>query len=129
MPLLRVDVIEGRSQDETQALLDALHECVITAFGVPERDRFQILTEHPPGQMVIQDVGLDFDRTEQMVVVQMTTTPRTLASRKLFFRTVAEVLRDRCGISPQDIVVNIVTTSESDWSFGEGKPQFLTGDL
>jgi hypothetical protein len=33
MPLLRFDLIEGRSADQVKALLDATHRAVLTAFG------------------------------------------------------------------------------------------------
>ena len=44
-PLIRIDVIEGRSEAEIKALLDAAHRAVVAAFKVPERDRYQILQE------------------------------------------------------------------------------------
>jgi hypothetical protein len=34
-----------------------------------------------------------------------------------------------CGIEQNDIVVSIVTNSDADWSFGDGRAQFLTGEL
>jgi len=34
-----------------------------------------------------------------------------------------------CGLSPSDVVVSIVTTTDEDWSFGNGRAQFLTGEL
>lgn len=40
-PLIRIDVIEGRSEAEIKALLDAAHRAVVAAFKVPER--YQIL--------------------------------------------------------------------------------------
>jgi hypothetical protein len=43
MPLLRFDVLEGRSADQITTLLDAAHRAVLSAFGVPERDRYQIV--------------------------------------------------------------------------------------
>ena len=39
MPLLYVDLIEGRQPTEIRSVLDALHDAVVEAFGVPERDR------------------------------------------------------------------------------------------
>jgi hypothetical protein len=39
-PLIRIDVIEGRSEAEIKALLDAAHRAVVAAFKVPERDRY-----------------------------------------------------------------------------------------
>jgi phenylpyruvate tautomerase PptA (4-oxalocrotonate tautomerase family) len=43
MPLLRIDVIEGRSEEELKKLLDAIHCAMLAAFKVPERDRYQIV--------------------------------------------------------------------------------------
>ena len=44
MPLLRIDLIEGRTDDELKTLLDALHRAMVEAFQVPVRDRYQIVT-------------------------------------------------------------------------------------
>ncbi|MGL5687640.1 MAG: tautomerase family protein, partial [Weissella cibaria] len=30
---------------------------------------------------------------------------------------------------PQDVMINLVSNTDEDWSFGLGKAQFLTGDL
>ncbi|KPW49556.1 tautomerase family protein [Pseudomonas syringae group genomosp. 3] len=46
MPLLKIDVIEGRSDQEIETLLDAIHDAMVNAFQVPERDRYQVLNEH-----------------------------------------------------------------------------------
>ncbi len=65
MPLLRIDVIEGRTDAELKALLDAAHRAMLAAFNVPDRDRYQIVTEHKPSRMIIEDTGLGIPRTEQ----------------------------------------------------------------
>ncbi|WP_172331724.1 tautomerase family protein [Mangrovicoccus sp. HB161399] len=44
MPLLRIDMIKGRSTQEKRALADTLHAFVVEAFGVPLRDRFRNIT-------------------------------------------------------------------------------------
>ena len=46
MPLLTFDIIEGRSATEIRTMLDAAHRAVLTAFNVPERDRYQIVHEN-----------------------------------------------------------------------------------
>ena len=45
MPLIRIEAAAGRSQEEIKALLDAAHRAVLSAFKVPERDRYQIYQE------------------------------------------------------------------------------------
>ena len=58
MPLLRFDLIEGRTDVEVKTLLDAAHRAMLAAFEVPERDRYQIVQEHKPGHMIVEDTGL-----------------------------------------------------------------------
>lgn len=41
MPLVRFDLIQGRTPQEISRLLDAAHRALVAAFGIPERDRYQ----------------------------------------------------------------------------------------
>ncbi|MBU9477662.1 tautomerase family protein [Burkholderia multivorans] len=129
MPLVRIDVIQGRSKEQTSRLLDALHEAMLEAFNVPAGDRYQILTEHPAALMVVQDTGLNIPRTQDVVVIQVTTRPRTTAEKEAFYRLAVKALDEQCGISPSDVVISCVTNTDEDWSFGHGRAQFLTGEL
>jgi phenylpyruvate tautomerase PptA (4-oxalocrotonate tautomerase family) len=130
MPLLRFDLIEGRSAAELMALLDAAHRAMLAAFEVPERDRYQIVTEHPRAHMIVEDTGLGFVRSDKLVVVQVTTRKRrTKKQKEAFYRLLCEELERTCGISPYDVMVTMVENGDEDWSFGQGRAQFLTGEL
>jgi len=129
MPLLRFDLIEGRSDQELSALLDAAHGAVLAAFDVPKRDRYQIVHEHKPSRMVIEDTGLGIARTEKVVMLQITTRPREDAKKQLFYILLCDALQTKCEIAPSDVVVSCVVNSDADWSFGLGRAQFMTGEL
>jgi Tautomerase enzyme len=129
MPLLRFDIIEGRSESELKALLDAAHRAVIAAFKVPERDRYQIVNEHKHAHMIIEDTGLGIPRTDKVVFLQVTSRPRGQEAKQAFYRGLAEELQRSCGLDPFDLVVSIVENTDADWSFGLGRAQFLTGEL
>jgi hypothetical protein len=129
MPLLRFDLIEGRSAGELKALLDAAHRAMLAAFKVPARDRYQIVTEHKAGHMIVEDTGLGIPRTDRVVFLQVTSRPRGRAAKEAFYRLLAEELEKSCGLAPSDLVVSIVESTDEDWSFGHGRAQFLTGEL
>jgi len=129
VPLMRFDVMEGRSKAEITTLLDAAHRAMLTAFKVPERDRYQIVHEHPPEHFIVQDTGLDIPRTRHVVVVTVTSRPRTRAMKETFYAELCRELKTSCGIEASDVMVSIVTNSDEDWSFGLGRGQFLTGEL
>jgi phenylpyruvate tautomerase PptA (4-oxalocrotonate tautomerase family) len=129
MPLLRFDLIEGRTDEELKALLDAAHRAMLAAFKVPERDRYQIVHEHKPGQMIVEDTGLGIPRTNKVVFLQVTSRPRPREQKEAFYCLLCEELERACGIAPSDVVVSIVENTDEDWSFGLGRGQFLTGEL
>ncbi|MBU1212250.1 MAG: tautomerase family protein [Alphaproteobacteria bacterium] len=129
MPLLRFDLYDGRTESELKALLDAVHRAMVEAFKVPERDRYQIVREHKPSRMIMEDTGLDIPRTRAFVFIQVTTRPRTVDEKKAFYELTVQKLQERCGILPSDVMVNFVTCEDEDWSFGYGRAQFLTGEL
>jgi hypothetical protein len=129
MPLLRFDLIQGRTDKEIKMLLDGAHRAVLAAFEVPERDRYQIVTEHAPSRMIVEDTGLDIPRTEKVVVVQVISRKRKKKQKEAFYRLLCEELEKSCAIAASDVIVSFVENDDEDWSFGLGKAQFLTGDL
>jgi phenylpyruvate tautomerase PptA (4-oxalocrotonate tautomerase family) len=129
MPLLRIDVIEGRTEAELRELLDAIHCATLAAFKVPERDRYQIVHEHPAAEMRIEDTGLGIPRTERVVMVQVTTRPRSRLEKENFYELLCQELARRCDMKASDVVVSITQNNDEDWSFGYGRAQFITGEL
>lgn len=129
MPLIVVDLIVGRSAEQIGALLDGVHDAVVEALGVPVRDRYQIVHEHEASRMVVQDTGLDIERSPDVVVIQVTSRPRSREQKVALYRLVCEQLESRCGISARDVMISVVENGDEDWSFGLGRAQFLTGDL
>ncbi|MFI5302515.1 MAG: tautomerase family protein, partial [Polyangiales bacterium] len=47
MPLVRIDVLEGRTPEQLAALGDGVHRALVETVGVPVLDRFQVITQHP----------------------------------------------------------------------------------
>lgn len=129
MPLLHFHVIKGRKPEELRLLLDTTHEAMLEAFKVPERDRYQIVSEHDPAHMIIEDTGLGIPRTDKVVLLQVTSRPRSKEQIAEFYKLLAKKLEARCGLAPSDLMVSIVQNADEHWSFGLGRAQFLTGEL
>ncbi|MEW9612766.1 tautomerase family protein [Shinella sp. S4-D37] len=129
MPLLKIHTIEGRTPEEISTLLDVLHRAMVDSFGVPEDDRYQILSQHPADHLRALDTGLGFTRTKKFVLVEIVSRPRTRAQKELFYEKACSGLLRACGIGSTDVMFTFVTNSDEDWSFGLGQAQFLTGAL
>ncbi|AYG59984.1 tautomerase family protein [Rhizobium jaguaris] len=129
MPLVRFDLIKGRSPDQLAKLLDHAHRALVESFRIPESDRYQVVTEHEPIHVVALDTGLGFQRTKDLVVVQVVSRPRSMMEKTAFYSSLAKALEDKCGVSPSDLIISVVENTDADWSFGKGEAQFLTGSL
>src|SRR5258708_32616341 len=116
MPLIRVDMIEGRSPDEIKELLDATHRMLVSVFKIPQRDRYQIVHEHPTSHFVEEDTGLGITRTRKCVVIQVTTRPRERGAKETFYKLLFRELETTCGIPPSAVVLSMGTSSDAAWS-------------
>lgn len=129
MPLVRIDVNEGRTPDELQRLSRGIHDAILAEYGIPERDYFHILTEHPQGQIVAQDAGLGFERTGGVVMIQIfTQAGRSQEAKQQLFAAVAGRLSE-VGVAGEDVFIGYVENTAGDWSFGYGRAQYVTGEL
>ena len=129
MPLIRIDITEGRSDAAIKTLMDTVQDSVVEAFKVPVNDRYQIITEHKPGRIILEDTGLGFERTDQAIVIQVFTSPRTTVNKTKFYKLLADNLKEQCGLNPKDLMVSVMTNTDVDWSFGFGSTQYLSGEL
>jgi 4-oxalocrotonate tautomerase len=129
MPLLYFDIIKGREPAEVRGLLDSAHAAVVEAFDVPERDRYQVVNVHPADEIVAQDTGLGFERSERLVIIHVVSRRRTGPQKQRLYELLAENLRRDCELDAKDLIVSITENGDEDWSFGAGRAQFLTGEL
>ena len=129
MPLVRIDLVEGRTDAEVATLADTVQEVLEEVFAAPPRDRYQVISEHRPGRLVLQDTGLGFERTDGVVLVQVVQQGRTTAQKQALYAALAERLAAKAGVAPTDLVVSVTENTRADWSFGLGRAQFVEGDL
>jgi hypothetical protein len=129
MPLVRIDVNQGRTPEQLQGISREIHAAIVAEYGIPERDYFHILTEHPIGQIVAQDAGLGFERTPDVVIIQIfTQSGRSQLAKQSLFAAIAERLSVE-GVAGEDVFIGYVENSAGDWSFGFGQAQYVTGEL
>lgn len=129
MPLVRIDVNQGRTPERLRALSQAIHGAIVGEYGIPERDYFHVLTEHPAGQIVAQDAGLGFERTPDVVMIQIfTQAGRSQEAKQSLFAAIAERLA-AAGVAGEDVFIGYVENAAADWSFGFGRAQYVTGEL
>lgn len=129
MPLINIDVLRGHDEDYLTTLLDGIHDAMVKAFDVPVTDRYQILNQHAPFEMRMLDTGLGYTRSEKLTVIRIVSKARSEEAKRRLYELVVATLRDRLGISGDDVIITVAENGDEDWSFGRGRAQFLTGEL
>jgi phenylpyruvate tautomerase PptA (4-oxalocrotonate tautomerase family) len=129
MPLVKIDLAVGRTVTEVRGITDAIHDAIVEIFGIPPRDRFQIVTEHPAGQIIAEDAGLGFERTSDVIMIQIfTQRGRTDDAKQALYASIAESLAEE-GVAGENVFIGYVENGPQDWSFGFGRAQYRTGEL
>ena len=126
MPLVRVELPVGKPAEYRAAVGKAIQQAMHTALKVPLEERFHIFTEHAPADLVIDQTYLGIERSADAIVVQvMLNEGRDAEVKRGFYRTLADGLRERVGLHPEDLVVNLVEVKRENWSFGNGEAQLV----
>jgi phenylpyruvate tautomerase PptA (4-oxalocrotonate tautomerase family) len=120
MPLVRIELLRGRTVEQRKRIGDAVHRALVETIGVPERDRFQLITEHNAHDLVYDREYLNIKRTDGIVIIQITlSTGRTAAQKRALFRRIAENLA-ALDVRREDVWINLVEVAKENWSFGLG---------
>ncbi|WFR68343.1 tautomerase family protein [Curtobacterium flaccumfaciens] len=129
MPLVRIDLATGRTPEQVRAIADAVHTAIVDVYGIPVRDRFQVITEHPAQQIIAEDAGLGFERTDGVVMIQVfTQRGRTDEAKTTLYAAIHDALI-AVGVASEDVFIGYVENGPQDWSFGFGRAQYVTGEL
>ncbi len=128
MPLVRIDVIKGRTAAQRRSLGDAVHRALVETIGVPEKDRFQVIAEHEANELVYDRHYLGIKRTDGIVIVQITlSSGRTLEQKRCLYRRITENLA-YLDVRPEDVWINLVETARENWSFGLGEASYAPAE-
>jgi len=126
MPLVRIDLVKGLSEPQIAAIGNAVQKAMVESIGVPERDRFQVITEHAPNRLVYNRAYLGVERSDMQVIVQIFFSKgRTVEQKQALFAAVAGQVAADAHIRREDVMVVLVENTREDWSFGGGVAQYV----
>lgn len=126
MPLVRIDHSDARTN--SAEIASAVHDAIVDTYGIPVRDRFQVVTSRSGSTIVAEDAGLGFDRNDPVVIQIFTQRGRTDEVKQQLYAAIAARL-EAVGVGGEDVFIGYVENGPQDWSFGFGRAQYLTGEL
>ena len=126
MPLARIDVPTGKSADYRSAIGEVVYNAMRSVLNVPKDDRFQVITEHASGDLVIDPTYMGIERTKDAIIIQVTLNEgRTVDMKRAFYKAVADGLHERLGLRREDVFINLLEVKKENWSFGNGEAQYV----
>jgi 4-oxalocrotonate tautomerase len=126
MPLVRISLRQGTTPAYRKAIADGVHRAMVESLAIPPDDRFQVIDEYAPENLLYDPGYLGVQRSDRVVFVQITMSAgRKPQQKRKLYKRMAEILADSPGLRPQDLVVNLVEVSWENWSFGNGDAQYM----
>ena len=125
MPLVRIGLKAGKSPQYRKAVADSVHRALVETINIPEKDRFQIISEHAPADLIYDRSYLDISRSDDTILVQITlSTGRSVEIKKALYARMAELLAASPGLRKEDLFVSLLEVAKENWSFGNGIAQY-----
>lgn len=122
MPLTRIVLQEGRSEQALRTLSTLLHDTLVAEFAVPPDDCFQVIETLPAGRLIYNRHYLTGGRSENFTLFLITAgKPRSREQKQNLYRVLAARLHEALGIHPDDVMIVIQFNTAEEWSFGGGR--------
>jgi phenylpyruvate tautomerase PptA (4-oxalocrotonate tautomerase family) len=127
MPLVRIDLLEGKPPEYRIQVGQIVYQALLDAFTVPKDDRFQIVTEHPKAELLFDRDYLGIHRSDDCIFVQITlSSGRTVEMKQRFYKAVADGLHEALKLRREDVFISLVEVPKENWSFGNGEAQYVS---
>lgn len=127
MPLVRISLMRGKPAGFGEDVGRIVYEAMVETIGVPQGDRFQLITEHDRSGLVYDPGYLGIARGDGIVVIQATISEgRSVEQKKALYRRIAERLNAERGVRIEDVFINLVEVKKENWSFGNGVAQYVS---
>lgn len=116
MPLLKIELREGRTADSKKRLLDVVHGALIDIFEIPDADRTLRIVEYsadsfnvPPGS------------SDDFLLVTIDVLPgRSVEAKKALYAGIVGGLGD-LGVDPQDVFIILNEVPLENWAVRGGQ--------
>jgi 4-oxalocrotonate tautomerase len=127
MPLVRIDLMQGKSADYRKTLGEIVYQAMRDTINVPDADKFQIITEHPPEGLNFAESYLGNRYSGDIIFIQITlSVGRSVEMKKALYKRIVDEIVAQLRARPDDVFINLVEVVKENWSFGGGIAQYAT---
>ena len=111
MPFVKIEIVEGKTQEYKNLLLQTIHDALVLSLGIPDDDRFQRLYELK---------STDFEHrktlTDNITFIELTFFPgRSKEMKRAAIRNITRLLGENLAIASDDIYIIINEPPLENW--------------
>jgi 4-oxalocrotonate tautomerase family enzyme len=114
MPLVRIEIRKGHTREYKKTFMQCVHNALVTAFGVPERDRYQRLYE-------LDNDYFEFDnsKSHKFAIIELTIFPgRSADKKKTLIHEMTRLLGEKLEIDASDLFIVMHEPPLENWGLG-----------
>jgi phenylpyruvate tautomerase PptA (4-oxalocrotonate tautomerase family) len=127
VPLVRIDLLEGTTAEYRARIGEIVYRAMRETLNVPDKDRFQVITEKSKDGLLFDREYLGIHRTDDCILIQITLNGgRTVEMKKEFYKAVADGLHEALNVRREDVLISLIEVDKVNWSFGNGEAQYAT---
>ena len=111
MPLVKMNLIKGKSAEYKKTVFDCVHQGLIESLGISDWDRFQRIIEFDRA-----DFEAPAEKSDNFMIIGLTLFPgRTKEQKKAAIEIITEKLVEAFSIAPEDIFIIISEPPLENW--------------
>ena len=111
MPLVKINMLKGKSQEYKKTVCDCVHQGLVDSLGISDWDRFQRIIEFDRSDFETPD-----EKTDSFMIIELTLFPgRTKEQKKNAIEIITAKLGEALSIAPQDVFIIINEPPLENW--------------
>jgi phenylpyruvate tautomerase PptA (4-oxalocrotonate tautomerase family) len=125
MPVFHAHIPQGRfSREQKIAMGNAFNRSLVVALGIPEGDRFIVISEHGDDELFIDPNFMGMERSANAMIIEVQLgAHRPTSDKTALMAEICRQLGEAVDISPDDVFIVLIPVPNENFSFGRGGAQ------
>ncbi len=118
MPLVKIEILKGQSNEYKKKLMNSIHRSLVEALKIKEEDNYQRLYE-----LEKENFQIAPGKTNQFTLIEIIMfRGRSFEAKKKLYEVIARNLMKEPGIQGDDIMILLQDPPLEHWGLRGGKP-------
>jgi len=119
VPLVKINMLKGKSLEYKKLVLESVHNGLVSSLGIEDWDRFQRIIEYDKS-----DFESAPEKTDDFMIIELSLFPgRTKEQKKMAIEMITSNLVEALRIMPTDVFIVINEPPLENWGMGGNQKQ------